>query len=181
MATFSRSASLEWTGDVPHGTGMVGAASGSFTIPASFPMTSGDPGSVTTPEELLAASHAVCYGIGLRSMIRRRGGTATRVVVRATVNAEKSAVGIRIRSADLRAFVEGLEGLSTTDLQEIAQTTEDGCTISNAIRSSVMITHEVMEVEDATEYLRTRTQPALEGGADGDVPTMQPGIRSAET
>lgn len=89
MAVFSRSAVLEWEGDVLRGSGTVTAGTEAFAASASFPRLVGEPQGVTTPEELLAASHAVCFGIGLRSIIARRGGSARRVTVEATVTAEK--------------------------------------------------------------------------------------------
>lgn len=147
MAIFARSAVLEWTGAVPRGSGTVKAGSRSFAIPASFPMVSGEAPGVTTPEELLAGSHAVCYGIGLRSVIARHGGSATRVLVTATVNAEKGGDGIHIRSSALKAVVEGLQGITADQLEEIGRVAEDGCTISNALRGSVTITHGVVAAE----------------------------------
>src|SRR5690606_19459315 len=141
MATFSRSAVLAWNGDITHGSGTAAAGSAAFEVPASFPMVAGDAPGVTTPEELLAASHAVCYGIGLRGLIARRGGKATRVTVRATITAEKGASGIRVLASHLQGVVEKLEGIEEAQLQEIAGETEEGCTISNAIRASVAITY----------------------------------------
>ena len=146
MATFSRSAVLEWSGDVRHGSGTVTAGTSAFHVAASFPRLAGEPPGTTTPEEMLAASHAICFGIGLRSVIARRGGVAQRVRVTATISAEKGAGGIRIRSSHLTAAIEGLEGLSPTELREIAELTEQECTISAAIRGSVAITHEVTSV-----------------------------------
>ena len=98
---------------------------------------------MTTPEELLAASHAVCYGIGLRSLIGRRGGRARRVTVTATITAEKGPLGIRIQSSHLRGEVEGLEGLDDVQLQSIAQETRERCTISLALQGTVAITHAI--------------------------------------
>jgi lipoyl-dependent peroxiredoxin len=143
MATFSRHAVLDWGGDVMHGSGTVAGGTAAFTIPASFPLVVGEPPGVTTPEELLAASHAVCFGIGLRSVIGRRGGKARRVTVQATITAEKGPHGIRIQSSHLHCVVDGLEGIEDARLQEIARATEEGCTISNAIRASVAITYEI--------------------------------------
>ena len=81
MATFSRRAVLEWNGDVMDGAGDVSAGTRAFAVPVTFPSTAGETPGKTTPEELLAASHATCYGIGLRSLIGRRGGRARRVTV----------------------------------------------------------------------------------------------------
>lgn len=146
MAEFSRSAVLEWIGDVMHGSGTVTAATEAFEAAASFPRVVGEANGVTTPEELLAASHAVCFGIGLRSVFGRRGGGARRITVEATITAEKGPQGIRIQSSHLRAVVEGLDGIDHELLAEIAAETASGCTISEAIRGNVAITHDVTAV-----------------------------------
>lgn len=147
MATFSRAAEIVWTGDVMHGAGAVAAASGAFTVPATFPSTLGEPPGRTTPEELLAAAHATCFGIGVCSVIGRRGGSARRVTVSATITAEKGPAGTTIRSSHLQGVVEGLEKIDEDDLADIAQEVAEGCTISAAIRGSVEITHEVRSVD----------------------------------
>ena len=89
MAVFSRRAVLQWDGDIPDGSGLVTPGSGAFSAGVIFPSIAGDPPGMTTPEELLVASHATCYGIGLRALIARRGGRARRVSVTATVTAER--------------------------------------------------------------------------------------------
>ncbi|HEX6178328.1 MAG TPA: OsmC family peroxiredoxin [Thermoanaerobaculia bacterium] len=145
-STFARHAVLDWAGDVTHGAGSVSAGTGAFTTPASFPRLTGEQPGITTPEELLAASHAVCYGIGLRSVIASRGGSARRIEVTATITAQKEREGIRIVSSHLTGSVEGLEGLTGSDLEDVAKAAEQGCTISNAIRPSVAITHDIRAV-----------------------------------
>src|SRR4051794_10833365 len=117
--TFSRSAELTWDGDVVRGAGKIRATSGSFTVAATFPTLRGEAAGSTTPEELLAASHAVCYGIGLRSVIGRHGGSAARIVVTATITAEKGPEGIRIRQSHLSGVVEGLERIDPASLDDI--------------------------------------------------------------
>jgi osmotically inducible protein OsmC len=143
MAVFSRHAVLEWDGEVPGGTGRVMAGSGAFTVGAIFPSIGGDPTGTSTPEELLTASHATCYGIGLRSLIARRGGRARRVSVTATVTAEKGPHGIRLQSSRLTGIVEGLEGIDQSQLHQLARETEERCTISIAIRGAVEVSSEV--------------------------------------
>lgn len=144
MVMFARHATVSWTGTGLHGEGTVAAGTGAFDVPVSFPRVAGEPPGQTTPEEMLAASHVICYGIGLRSVIGQRGGSARSVRVTATVTAEKGPHGIRIRSSHLRAAVEGLEGIDPTLLQELGRATEEGCTISIAIRGSVAISFEVV-------------------------------------
>src|SRR5687767_10233103 len=119
MMTFSRRAVLEWNGDVMEGDGDVTAGTRAFAVPVTFPTTAAEAPGKTTPEELLAASHATCYGIGLRSLIGRHGGRAQRVTVTATVTAEKGPRGIRIQSSHLSGEVEALEGIDHERLQQI--------------------------------------------------------------
>jgi lipoyl-dependent peroxiredoxin len=144
MATFSRSAVLEWNGDVMNGAGEVTAGTRAFAVPATFPSTAGEAPGETTPEELLAASHATCYGIGLRSLIARRGGRAQRVMVTATITAEKGPGGIRIQSSHLSGEVEALEGIDHAQLQELAEETRERCTISIALEGTVAITYAII-------------------------------------
>lgn len=140
MALFSRTARLEWTGDVARGSGRVSAGSQAFSVAATFPRVSGEPAGATTPEELLAASHATCFGIGLRSVLAQRGGTASEVRATATITADKGGGLIRIQSAHLEAVVHGLAGVDAAALDEIAAAAEEACTISAALRATVPVT-----------------------------------------
>jgi lipoyl-dependent peroxiredoxin len=146
MANFSRSATLEWTGDVVRGSGAVAAGTETFTAAVTFPRIAGEPARTTTPEELLAASHATCFGIGLRSVIGQRGGSASRVRVTATITAEKGGGAIRIRSSHLEGQVEGLANIEASMLPEVARAAEEGCTISAVLRESVAISVDVRSV-----------------------------------
>ena len=143
MAIFSRNATLDWNGDVVRGTGAVTAGSEALAVGATFPRLHGEPAGSTTPEELLAAAHAACFGIGLRSMIAQRGGTAERVHVTATITADKGAGAIRIQSSHLSGRVEGLAGVAPEALPDIARAAEEGCTITAAIRGAVAISVDV--------------------------------------
>src|ERR687891_1916096 len=144
MATFSRRAVLEWNGDGMDGAGNVTAGTGAFAVPVTFPTIAGEAPGKTTPEELLAASHATCYGLGLRSLIGRRGGRAQRVTVTATITAQKGSRGIRIQSSHLTGEVDALEGIDHAQLQEIAQETRERCTISIALEGTVAISYDIM-------------------------------------
>jgi osmotically inducible protein OsmC len=92
---------------------------------------------------LLAASHASCYAIALRSVIGRKGGAAARILVTATVTAEKGPDGVRIRASHLTAHVHGLSALDESALADAAEIARRDCTISNAIGGSVRVSHEV--------------------------------------
>jgi organic hydroperoxide reductase OsmC/OhrA len=134
MATFSRQAVLEWNGDVMSGAGQVTAGRPArLRYPPRFRALPAEATGKTTPEELPDASHATCCGIGLRSLIGRRGGQARRLTVTATITAEKGPGGIRIQSSHLRGEVESLEGIDHAQLHEIAQETRQRCYISIAL------------------------------------------------
>ena len=143
--SFERRAILEWNGDVPRGTGRVAGGSGAFAVGATFPRVSGEPDGLTTPEEMLAASHAICFGIGLRSVLAQRGGSATKVAVTATVTAEKGGGLIRIVGSRLDAVVDGLANGDAGMLDEIARVAEQACTISALLRASVSVLVSVRE------------------------------------
>lgn len=142
MATFARHVDVEWNGTLMEGSGRAKAGTGAFDHSVTFPSRIGEGDGKTTPEELLAASHGVCYAMGLVATIGRQGGKARRVRVTTTVTADKSEAGIKIVSSHLKAQVEGLEGIDATKLDEIARTAEQRCPISNAIRGNVNITVE---------------------------------------
>ena len=141
MATFARHVDVEWTGTLMEGSGTAKAGTGAFSMPVTFPSRISEKGDTkTTPEELLAASHAVCYTMVLTNTIVKQGGKASRVRVTATVTADKGDAGIKVVSSHLDATVEGLEGLDKAGLQELATGAEKGYPISNAIRGTVAIT-----------------------------------------
>lgn len=147
MATFARHADVDWTGGLMDGHGTANAGTGAFSLSVTFPSRIADRGDgKTTPEELMAASHAVCYAMVLTNTIGKQGGKARRIRVTATVTADKSDAGITVASSHLKAVVEGLEGIDRGKLSELATGAEKGCPISNALRGSVAITVEAQAV-----------------------------------
>jgi lipoyl-dependent peroxiredoxin len=141
MATFARHVDVEWKGGLMDGSGTAAAGTGAFSVPVTFPSRIAEQGDgTTTPEELMAAAHAVCYSMVLANTIGKKGGAASRLRVTATVTAEKSDAGIKVVSSHLQAVVEGLQGIEPGTIQDLATGAEKGCPISNAIRGSVTIT-----------------------------------------
>ena len=140
MATFARHADVEWTGGLLDGNGTATAGSGAFSLPVTFPSRVAErEDGKTTPEEFMAASHAVCYAMVLTNTIGKQGGKAARIRVTATITADKSDAGIKVTESHLKAIVEGLQGIDKGALQALAEGAEKGCPISNAIRGSVTI------------------------------------------
>jgi osmotically inducible protein OsmC len=147
MATFARSTTVNWTGTLMDGSGTAKAGTGAFSVPVTFPSRIAETGDgKTTPEELMAASHAVCYAMVLTNTITKQGGKASKVNVTATVTGDKSDAGLKVVSSHLKATVEGLEGIEKSKLSELATGAEKGCPISNALRGSVAITVEASAV-----------------------------------
>ena len=147
MAAFVRHADVEWNGGLMDGNGTAKAGTGAFNLPVTFPSRIDEKGDdKTTPEELLAASHAICFAMVLTNTIGKQGGKARRVRVTATVTGDKSDAGLKVVSSHLKAVVEGLEGIDRGKLSELATGAEKGCPISNAIRGTVAITVDAQAV-----------------------------------
>ena len=143
MASFARHVDVEWNGNLMEGNGTAKAGTGAFTLPVTFPSRIDERGDgKTTPEELLAGAHAVCYAMVLANTIGKQGGKARRIRVTSTVTGDKSDAGLKVVSSALKAIVEGLEGIDRAGIGELAKNAEKGCPISNAIRGSVSISVE---------------------------------------
>jgi osmotically inducible protein OsmC len=147
MATFERHVDVEWTGSVMDGGGTAKAGTGAFSLPVTFPSRIGEPAGKTSPEELMAAAHAACYAMALNGTIGRTEGVSVdRTSVRATVTADKGDAGIKIQSSKLEVTAYGLKGADAAKFNEIANTAEGRCPVSNAYRGTMQITVETKVV-----------------------------------
>ena len=140
MATLERHVDVDWQGTVTEGKGEAKAGTGAFSLPVSFPARIGEPGGKTSPEELMAAAHAACYAMALNGTMGRKGVSADRTVVRATVTADKGDAGIKIMSSKLTVTAYGLKGLDAAGFSELAREADGRCPVSNAYRGSLQIT-----------------------------------------
>ena len=75
--TFSRSTTVNWQGSIMEGAGTLTAGTGAFSTKVTFPRRIGEPEGVTSPEELLAGSHAVCYAMVVTGALGRANATTT--------------------------------------------------------------------------------------------------------
>jgi len=139
MATFSRTVTVDWAGSIMEGKGSAKAGTGAFTLPVTFPSRVGEPAGQTSPEELMAASHAACYAMALNATLGRKNGSAARTLVTATVTADKTEAGIKLVSSKLKVTAEGLQGIDKTQFSEVAREAEGKCPISNALRGTMQI------------------------------------------
>ncbi|HJR58711.1 MAG TPA: OsmC family peroxiredoxin [Vicinamibacterales bacterium] len=143
MAAFSRSVTVDWSGPIMEGKGVAKAATGAFNLPVTFPSRIGEPAGTTSPEELMAASHAACFAMALNGTLGRKNASASRTVVTATVTADKGEAGITLMSSNLRVVAEGVKGMDAAAFKDAAKEAESKCPISNALRGSLSIELEV--------------------------------------
>ncbi len=137
--TFSRSTTVTWQGTIMEGTGTLAAGTGAFTTGVSFPRRIGEPEGVTSPEELLAGSHAVCYAMVVTGALGRANATTKSTTVTCTVTADKGDAGISIVKSELTVVAEGLTGLDAAGLEALAQDAKGKCPISKALNPSIAI------------------------------------------
>jgi lipoyl-dependent peroxiredoxin len=139
MATFSRNVTVNWEGPIMEGKGTAKAGSGAFSLPVNFPRRIGDAQGVTSPEELMAAAHAACYAMALNATLGRKGASASKTDVTATVTADKGDAGIKILSSKLAVVAHGLQGIPKEQFADVAREAEGKCPVSNAYRGSMSI------------------------------------------
>jgi len=141
MATAERQARVVWEGSLPKGSGdLEFVSSGIGKYPVTWASRVERPGGRTSPEELLAASHAACYAMAFSATLGGGGKTPERLDVTATVSLDpKEGGGFEVTSSALE--VRGVvPGLDQAGFQSIAEQAEQGCPISNALRNNLRIT-----------------------------------------
>src|SRR3979409_2252861 len=124
MATFERNVTVDWQGSVMEGKGEAKAGTGAFSLPVTFPSRIGESGGKTSPEELMAAAHAACYAMALNGTLGRKGASADRTVITATVTADKGDAGIKIASSKLEVTAYGLKGLDAAGFSAVGEEAE---------------------------------------------------------
>ena len=139
MATFSRNVTVDWKGSLLEGSGEAKAGTGAFSVPVAFPRRIGEPGGQTSPEELIAGAHAVCFAMVVNAAAGKKGASIEKTSVTCTVTADKSDAGIKITTSKLVVSVEGLKGIEASAFDAHAKEAEKGCPVSNALRGNVEI------------------------------------------
>ncbi len=139
---FSRHVTINWTGSVMEGSGMVSAGSGAFSLPVTFPRRIGEPEGMTSPEELMAAAHAACFAMALNGAVGRKGGSIQKTQITCKVTADKGDAGIKITTSALSLVAEGVTGMDAATFTEVAKEAEQKCPVSNAYRGSMNVTLE---------------------------------------
>lgn len=128
-------ATAEWQGDLMSGQGKTTAASGIFQgAPLSWKARTEGVARSTTPEELLAASHASCFSMALSHGLAQAGHPAKRLETSCVVEfGPKAGGGFEVKSSALE--VKGwVPGMSATDFEKAAEGAKSGCPISAALK-----------------------------------------------
>ena len=141
MAMAERQAHTVWEGPLQGGQGdLEFASSGIGRYPVTWASRVEKPEGRTSPEELLAASHAACYAMAFSNTLAQDGNPPERLHVTATVSLDpKEGGGVEVTRSVLE--VTGVvPGLDQAAFQDAAERAEQGCPISNAIRGNVDVT-----------------------------------------
>lgn len=137
-----REANVTWQGGLTDGSGSItGGTSGAVAaLPISWPARTEAPGGKTSPEELLAASHASCYAMAFSYELQGRQTPAEELRVTARVGLDpKVGGGFEVSFSEL-TVVGRVPGIDQTAFADAARKAEQGCPISNALRNNVEIT-----------------------------------------
>ena len=126
-------AKATWVGSFPEGAGKISVSSGLFkdapySIKGRF--EGGAPG--TTPEELLAASHAACFTMALGLALTRAKMPPKSVETSCEVEVVVGAAGADITRSALTCTVE-VPGADAAKVREIAEGPKKGCPVSKAL------------------------------------------------
>ncbi len=141
MAIAERTAHIHWKGNLAWGGGTAHLETSGVggDLPMSLPTRGGEANGHTSPEELLAASHAGCYAMSLVGVLVRGGSAPEALEVKAKVAVDRTAEGFRITRSDLTARGT-VEGIDDEAFAEAARQAESTCPVSRALRGNMEIT-----------------------------------------
>ncbi|MEZ3159811.1 OsmC family peroxiredoxin [Microbacterium sp. BWT-B31] len=128
--TVTSEASTAWKGSLVDGSGAVTlVTSGTGTFDVNWKARSEGSGSVTTPEELIAAAHSSCFSMALSHELTQNGTPPESIDTTASVTF-KPGTGITGSHLNVNAVVPGIE---PEDFERIAQAAKAGCPVSQAL------------------------------------------------
>lgn len=139
MAEIYRKAGVLWTGDLKNGNGIVSTESKVlFEQPITYGMRFEDDEG-TNPEELIAAAHAACFSMSIANTLAKNGYEPVRTDTTATcVFTPKDGSGYEITSMQLHVRAE-VPGMDEDTFQKMILEADQGCPVSNLLRSGVDI------------------------------------------
>lgn len=131
----TRTAVTRWSGDLQTGSGQVEfTSSGVATFDVSFPRRAADTAEgVTSPEELIAASHSSCFSMALSNELASAGGTVESLVVGADVTLGPDPAGGFKLSGIVINVEARVGGLDEATVRSKIDAAKAGCPISKAL------------------------------------------------
>ena len=130
------SATTLWEGDLAHGEGTTTPQSGAFeTVDVSWSSRTARSAGKTSPEELLAASHAACYCMQLSHELAEAGTPPERLEATATVTFDPDQ-GVTASQIEVRARVPGAD---RETFAATAASAGQNCPISGALKGNLDI------------------------------------------
>jgi len=133
-----RRAEATWTGDLVSGSGVVSAAtSGKFRdLGVTWADRTQESSGKTSPEELLAASHAACFSMAFSARLARNGTPPNRLEVTADVTFAQVDGGWKVASSALTVRGD-VPGIAPEEYQRLAEDARDNCPISVALKGNL--------------------------------------------
>ena len=126
-----RTATAEWKGNLPDGSGTMksetGAIDGQFSFKSRF-----QEGTGTNPEELLGAAHAGCFSMALSNILAEAGYEPTSVKTEDRVHLEKTDDGFTITRIKMQVDAQ-VPNISEDDFNKHAEEAKNGCPVSRAL------------------------------------------------
>jgi osmotically inducible protein OsmC len=134
-----RSAQVTWHGDLMSGNGEIHESPSGAFGPLQITWAAraeDDHGGKTSPEELLAASHAACFSMALSVGLAKAGNPPEQLETSATVT---FVPGTGITKSAL-TVVGRVPGLDEGAFREAAEAAKEGCPVSGALKGNVELT-----------------------------------------
>ncbi len=127
-----RSATANWKGSGKEGSGKLLTQSGAVKNKPYDYSSRFEDGSLTNPEELIAAAHAGCYSMKLSFVLGAAGFTPSRIETKCTVTLEAGVItGSHL---DVRAKVPKLKA---KDFPQYAEEAKNTCPVGKALSINV--------------------------------------------
>src|SRR5215467_6052672 len=139
MAMAERTANVIWQGNLTQGSGNITLNSqATGALPVTWSSRTEAPDGKTSPEELLAAAHAACYAMAFSNALNQNGTPPEQLNVTATLTLDRVDGAVKI-TTDLLNVRGRVPGLDQSAFEQLAQTAEQRCPVSNALRNNVEI------------------------------------------
>jgi osmotically inducible protein OsmC len=131
--------STHWEGTLFEGSGTTSFESGAAgPLPVTWKARAEEHGSVTSPEELIAAAHSACYSMAFSNALAKNETPPASLDVTATAT---FVPGTGITTMEL-TVVGDVPGISEEDFLDLAETAKNGCPVSKALDGNVEISLE---------------------------------------